>query len=63
MRDSWTRLPECASPRKYPGMAILPVDNNTKGEQIVRPVLYGGDEKTIQVIAVSKVIVKRCNHL
>ncbi|XP_046858933.1 protein GLUTELIN PRECURSOR ACCUMULATION 3-like isoform X2 [Xenia sp. Carnegie-2017] len=54
MRDSWTRLPECASPRKYPGMAILPVDNNTKGEQIVRPVLYGGDEKTIQVITVTE---------
>lgn len=43
--QEWTRLPDCASPRTYSSMALLPEVNGQK-----RIVLYGGIEKNRQVI-------------
>lgn len=43
--QEWTQLPDCASPRTYSSMALLPEVNGQK-----RVVLYGGVEKNRQVI-------------
>lgn len=43
--QKWTQLPDCASPRTYSSMALLPEVNGQK-----RVVLYGGVEKNRQVI-------------
>lgn len=48
-KQSWTHLHDCASPRTYSSLALLPM----VGEQR-RVVLYGGGEKNNQVLVVDK---------
>ena len=55
-QDEWKRLPHCASPRVYSAMALLPIVNDTHGNDIVRAVLYGGRESSSSVITVSLIV-------
>lgn len=48
--SEWTELEQCASPRIYSSMAMLPSSTKTR-----RAVLYGGKETSKSVLAVSPV--------
>ncbi|KAK3711397.1 hypothetical protein QZH41_013506, partial [Actinostola sp. cb2023] len=48
--NTWTKLPQCATPRIYSAMATLP-SNDPK---VRRAVLYGGKEKTDSVLSTSE---------
>lgn len=52
-KQEWTRLPDCASPRKYSAMALLAIVQDKNGMDVIRAVLYGGDETGRSVISVS----------
>lgn len=48
VKNEWTRLSQCATPRIYSAMAMLPSSDSS----IRRAVLYGGKEKTGSVLYV-----------
>ena len=62
-KNEWTRLPHCPSPRKYSAMALLPIIQDNNGKDVVRAVLYGGDEGGRSVITVTNVLLSKYSPL